>query len=84
MDDLIKRLCDLSAAKHDDLTVAFDAAAHIEAQSAMLRECVEALEMALQCADYCRENHKDAQSWTGIPVEFFYERALTRAKEMLK
>lgn len=54
-----------------------EANAHLIAAS---RSLLEALEMALQCIEYCRRAHKDAQAGDGVPVELFIKAAIAAAK----
>ncbi len=43
-------------------------------------ELVEALTMARKCITWCRKTHPNPQTGDGIPVEFFIDEAIEKAK----
>lgn len=78
MDDLVKQLRSLAAYEHSDLAIGDEAAACIEAQAAMLRECVEAGQKVVNDLD---GKKMAGGGWVDLRD---LSTTLTRAKEMLK
>lgn len=48
-----------------------------------VKELSQHLDHAITCIEYCRANHPDSQTGTGVPVEIFYRASIGKAKVLL-
>ena len=63
------------------ITVKNERAITIRRLRAVNAELLTALELAHKCIAYCRRAHPDVQTGTGVPVEFFIDAAIAKARE---